>query len=155
VIGCAAFDSVRGRRAGPGGPIHQDTHWRVDHRPAPALVLGYLVVKTTRHVESLAALGEAEAVGLGPILRATCLAVEAELGAERGMFLSDRAASGTRSGGRRLRHAPGQRSSAVALAALGYEWRGANGVPGRRSAGRTRARATCTSWRSAAPDRVP
>jgi diadenosine tetraphosphate (Ap4A) HIT family hydrolase len=83
VTGCAACDSVRGRRAVPGGPVHVDPSWQVDHRPGPALVLGYLFVKTTRHVESLAELNEEEAAALGPVMRATCRAVEDVLGAQR------------------------------------------------------------------------
>jgi diadenosine tetraphosphate (Ap4A) HIT family hydrolase len=83
VTGCVACDSVRGRRPVPGGPVHRDDLWQVDHRPGPTLVLGYLFVKTTRHVESLAALSREEAAALGPVLRATCRTVEEVLDAER------------------------------------------------------------------------
>jgi diadenosine tetraphosphate (Ap4A) HIT family hydrolase len=83
VSGCVACDSVRGRRPVPGGPVHAGLLWQVDHRPGPALVLGYLFVKTIRHVESLAELSRDEAEALGPVLRATCRAVEDVLGAER------------------------------------------------------------------------
>lgn len=52
----------------PGGLIYETPCWRVEHCIGP-LGLGTLIVKPVRHVRSVGALLEDEAIGLGPLLR--------------------------------------------------------------------------------------
>lgn len=65
---CLACDLAEGRTPLPGGRIHETNHWLVEHCVGP-LGPGTLVVKPRRHVTSVAALSEAEASELGPLLR--------------------------------------------------------------------------------------
>lgn len=75
IEGCMACDILAGRLRPPGGAIYEDAYWLVDHQCQPVEMAGYLIVKPKRHVEHLADLTPEEAASLGPILRATCLAL--------------------------------------------------------------------------------
>lgn len=80
---CLACRANRGELHPPGGIIYDDGRWRVEHMLAPAVVAGWLIVKTVRHVESLAELTETEAGALGPLLARVTAALEAATGADR------------------------------------------------------------------------
>jgi diadenosine tetraphosphate (Ap4A) HIT family hydrolase len=80
---CIACQANEGRLHAPGGVIFDDGLWRVEHMLAPALLPGWLIVKTVRHVESLAELTHAEAGALGPLLTRATSALEAVTGADR------------------------------------------------------------------------
>ena len=67
VVGCIACDLTSGRLGLPGGLIAATAHWRVEHCVGP-LGVGTLLVKPSRHVESVAALSADEAAELGPLL---------------------------------------------------------------------------------------
>lgn len=67
----------------PGGVIWDDGLWRVEHMLAPAVLPGWLILKTVRHVESLAKITPAEAAALGPLLHRLTAALEAETRADR------------------------------------------------------------------------
>lgn len=80
---CSICDQVAGRAVAPGGSIHDDGLWLVSHHPGPQADPGELIVQTRRHCESLAALTDAEAAALGPVLQATVAAVERVIRPER------------------------------------------------------------------------
>lgn len=80
---CMACRANRGELHAPGGVILDDGHWRVEHMLAPAVLPGWLIVKTLRHVESLSGLTEAESAALGPLLARVTAALEGVTGAER------------------------------------------------------------------------
>lgn len=80
---CMACRANRGDLHAPGGVIWDDGRWRVEHMLAPAVLAGWLIVKTVRHVESLADLDAGEAAALGPLLARVTAALEAETGVER------------------------------------------------------------------------
>jgi AhpD family alkylhydroperoxidase len=71
---CLACQLANGERDLPGGLIHGTRFWRVEHCIGP-LGLGTLVVKPVRHVTSVGALLDEEAVELGPLLRLTSMIV--------------------------------------------------------------------------------
>jgi diadenosine tetraphosphate (Ap4A) HIT family hydrolase len=70
-----ACEANAGERAAAGGVIYQDNFWRLEHILSPAPLAGWLVLKPLRHCEGLDELTEQEAAGLGPLLRAACLAL--------------------------------------------------------------------------------
>lgn len=74
IDGCLACDLTRGRRALPGGRIHETAHWVVEHCVGPFGV-GALIVKPLRHCEHLWELTATEASELGPLLRRATEAV--------------------------------------------------------------------------------
>jgi diadenosine tetraphosphate (Ap4A) HIT family hydrolase len=76
VPGCLACDLAHGRRVLPGGLITETGGWRVEHCVGP-LGVGTLLVKPSRHVESVADLSRDEAVALGPLLSKTADVVTA------------------------------------------------------------------------------
>lgn len=80
---CVACQANRGELVAPGGVIWDDGLWRVEHQLAPAVLPGWLILKTLRHVESLADLTREEAAALGPLLQKLTAALEAETGADR------------------------------------------------------------------------
>ena len=80
---CPICDEVAGRRAAPGGAIYDDGLWLVSHHLGPYTDPGELIVKLRRHAESLADLSDAEAVALGPLLRAAAEAVDRVVRPER------------------------------------------------------------------------
>jgi diadenosine tetraphosphate (Ap4A) HIT family hydrolase len=77
---CVTCRSNRGEVASPGGVIHDDGLWRVEHAFEPVPLAGWLVVKPLRHVESVAELTDAEALALGPLVQRTSAALTAALG---------------------------------------------------------------------------
>jgi len=83
VSGCVACEANAGVRAAPGGVIHQDDFWRLEHLLSPAPLAGWLVLKPLRHCEGLEELTEEEANNLGPLLRAACTALQAATGAAK------------------------------------------------------------------------
>ena len=71
---CLACDLTAGVRPLPGGLIHREDGWLVEHCVGP-LGLGTLVVKPARHVTAVADLDEDEAVQMGRLLRDTAAVV--------------------------------------------------------------------------------
>lgn len=67
---CEACELSDGRSLLPGGLIHRQHGWRVEHCVGP-LGLGTLIVKPERHVTAVGDLTVEEATGLGPLLRST------------------------------------------------------------------------------------
>lgn len=76
VVGCLGCDLLAGRRALPGGIVHQTPSWVVNHVVGP-MNLGTLIVGARDHVVSVADLDAAAAAELGPLLRDTARVVEA------------------------------------------------------------------------------
>lgn len=70
-----ACDVIEGRVQAPGGVIHEDEHWLVDHSVSPVMLAGFLIVKPKRHVEHIADLLPEEAASMGQVLRDTSLAL--------------------------------------------------------------------------------
>lgn len=81
--GCAMCDEIAGQVTPPGGVIHDDGLWLVSHHTGAYTDPGELIVKLRRHAESVADLKVAEAVALGPVLRAAVAAVERVVQPER------------------------------------------------------------------------
>jgi diadenosine tetraphosphate (Ap4A) HIT family hydrolase len=81
--GCVACEANAGQRAVPGGVIHQDAGWRLEHALSPAPLAGWLVLKPLRHCEGLEALTEAEAASLGPLLHHAGAALQVVTGAAK------------------------------------------------------------------------
>ena len=71
---CPTCDSVAGRKPAPGGVIHDEGGWIVDHCIGP-LGVGTLIVKPRRHVTAVADLTKAEAAALGSVLVRTAQVV--------------------------------------------------------------------------------
>jgi diadenosine tetraphosphate (Ap4A) HIT family hydrolase len=82
-MSCLGCDVVAGRVHPPGGVIREDAHWLLAHSVSPVLLRGWLVLVPKRHVEDVGALTAAEALGLGPVVRAASAALQTALGAER------------------------------------------------------------------------
>ena len=80
---CTACRVNRGELHPPGGVIYDDSHWRVEHMLAPAVLPGWLIVKPVRHVESLGELTPVESAALGPLLARVTAALERVTGTER------------------------------------------------------------------------
>ncbi len=80
---CRICDQVAGRISAPGGPVHDDGNWLVNHHTGTHTDPGELIVMLRRHAESLAELTAAEARALGPVLRNAVAAVERAVGPER------------------------------------------------------------------------
>lgn len=80
---CMACSANRGELHPPGGVIYDDGLWRLEHMLMPALLPGWLILKTVRHVESLSELTMAEAAALGPLLHRATKALEMATGADR------------------------------------------------------------------------
>jgi diadenosine tetraphosphate (Ap4A) HIT family hydrolase len=70
----------RGEVPTPGGVIHEDELWRLEHTFEPIPMVGWLVLKPLRHVESVAELTEKEAAALGGLVRRASAALTAVLG---------------------------------------------------------------------------
>jgi diadenosine tetraphosphate (Ap4A) HIT family hydrolase len=80
---CMACRANRGELHPPGGVIYDDGLWRLEHMLMPAVLPGWLILKTLRHVESLSKLTMAEAAALGPLLHRATRALELATGADR------------------------------------------------------------------------
>jgi diadenosine tetraphosphate (Ap4A) HIT family hydrolase len=74
-VACLACDLAEGRFPLPGGRIHSEGGWLVEHCIGP-LGVGTLVVKPERHVLRVSELSEDEAHALGPVLRRVAAAVD-------------------------------------------------------------------------------
>lgn len=79
---CLACQLATGERNLPGGLIHGTSLWRVEHCIGP-LGLGTLILKPVRHVTSVGALLDDEAVELGPLLRQTSMIVSQLVNADQ------------------------------------------------------------------------
>lgn len=66
---CVACRANRGAIVAPGGALYDDGLWRLEHTFEPIPMVGWLVLKPIRHVESLADLTADEAAALGPLLQ--------------------------------------------------------------------------------------
>lgn len=66
---CVACRATRGEIVAPGGALYDDGMWRLEHTFEPIPMVGWLVLKPLRHLESLADLTPDEAAALGPLLR--------------------------------------------------------------------------------------
>ena len=80
---CVACRANRGEIVAPGGALYDDGLWRLEHTFEPFPLVGWLILKPLRHVESLAGLTPEEAAALGPLLRRITAAMLAELAPER------------------------------------------------------------------------
>jgi diadenosine tetraphosphate (Ap4A) HIT family hydrolase len=79
---CLACDVTARRIVPPGGTIHEEGGWLLEHAISPVPLKGWLILKPKRHVEHLAALNPDEAQALGPLIvkvsRAMMKALEPE-----------------------------------------------------------------------------
>lgn len=66
---CGTCRANRGDIKTPGGVIYQDALWRLEHTFEPIPLVGWLVLKPLRHVESFPDLTDGEAESLGPLIR--------------------------------------------------------------------------------------
>lgn len=66
---CVTCRANRGEIPAPGGVIYEDALWRLEHTFEPIPMVGWLVLKPLRHIESIADLTLDEAAELGPLLR--------------------------------------------------------------------------------------
>jgi diadenosine tetraphosphate (Ap4A) HIT family hydrolase len=80
---CPVCEELAGRVSIPGGVVYRNEWWEVAHHPSPWTDPGELMVKARRHVESLAELTSAEAMALGPVIRAAVAAIERVVRPER------------------------------------------------------------------------
>jgi diadenosine tetraphosphate (Ap4A) HIT family hydrolase len=80
---CGTCKANRGELAAPGGVVYEDAHWRAEHAIEPIPMLGWLVVKPLRHVESWAELTAEEADAFGTISRRLSRAIVATTGAAK------------------------------------------------------------------------
>jgi diadenosine tetraphosphate (Ap4A) HIT family hydrolase len=76
VPGCISCDILAGRRTEPGGAIYENEYWHVGSVISPVVWRGFLIVKLKRHCEHLAELTRAEAEAMGPIVQASCQALQ-------------------------------------------------------------------------------
>jgi len=82
---CLANNGVE--RINPGPTIYKSTHWLVEHiYPCPSL--GWLVIPTRRHVESLSELSGQEWMELGGILQRSSELLRAALDYEKEYLIS-------------------------------------------------------------------
>ena len=81
--GCLACDVTARRIVPPGGTIHEEGGWLLEHAISPVPLRGWLILKPERHVEDLAALNQAEARALGPLIEKVSKAMMKALGPER------------------------------------------------------------------------
>jgi len=65
---CLTCRFNRGELPAPGGVIHEDDLWQLQH-VEPVALLGWLVLKPLRHVEAFADLTAEEAATFGPLAR--------------------------------------------------------------------------------------
>jgi diadenosine tetraphosphate (Ap4A) HIT family hydrolase len=76
---CVACRANRGEITAPGGVLYDDSLWRLEHTFEPIPMVGWLVLKPLRHVESMADLTPDEAAALGPLLRRIAQAMDETL----------------------------------------------------------------------------
>jgi len=76
IPGCTSCDIIAGKRVEPGGVIYENEYWHIGNAVGrPTIWRGFLIIKLKRHCEHLAELTPEEAATLGPVVRATCLAL--------------------------------------------------------------------------------
>jgi diadenosine tetraphosphate (Ap4A) HIT family hydrolase len=73
----------RGELRAPGGVIHNDALWQVEHILEPLPMLGWLIVKALRHVTAFADLTDDEAATFGPLVRRSMAALQRATAAEK------------------------------------------------------------------------
>lgn len=81
--GCLACDVTARRISPPGGTIHEEGGWLLEHALSPVPLRGWLILKPKRHVEHLAALNEDEAQAMGPLIAKVSQAMMKALRPER------------------------------------------------------------------------
>jgi diadenosine tetraphosphate (Ap4A) HIT family hydrolase len=67
----------------PGGTIHDEGGWLLEHAISPAPLKGWLILKPKRHVEHLASLNADETRALGPLIEKVSKAMMNALEPER------------------------------------------------------------------------
>jgi diadenosine tetraphosphate (Ap4A) HIT family hydrolase len=72
---CGTCRANRGEIPTPGGVIYQDELWRLEHTFEPIPLVGWLVLKSLRHIEVFADFTDDEAATLGPLIRRTTAAM--------------------------------------------------------------------------------
>lgn len=77
---CGTCRYNRGELPAPGGTIYDDGVWNLQHIGEPLPLVGWLVLKPIRHIESLAELSPEEAVSFGPLVRSASRVLTDELG---------------------------------------------------------------------------
>lgn len=80
---CVGCQANRDEILAPGGALYDDGLWRLEHTFEPFPMVGWLILKPLRHVESLADLTPDEAAALGPLLRRITAAMMATLALAR------------------------------------------------------------------------
>jgi diadenosine tetraphosphate (Ap4A) HIT family hydrolase len=76
---CLTCRANRGEPSTPGGVIHDDGLWRLEHAFEPVPLAGWLIVKPLRHVEAFSDLTAEEAAAFGPLARRATSALMAVL----------------------------------------------------------------------------
>lgn len=80
---CLACDVTARRIVPPGGTIHEEGGWLLEHAIGPVPLKGWLILKPKRHVEHLAALNPDETQSLGPLIAKVSRALMNALEPER------------------------------------------------------------------------
>lgn len=80
---CKTCKANRGELQAPGGVIHRDELWQLEHMLEPLPMAGWLIAKPRRHVTAFSALTDDEAATFGPLVRRTMAALERVTGAEK------------------------------------------------------------------------
>jgi diadenosine tetraphosphate (Ap4A) HIT family hydrolase len=80
---CVSCQANSGALLAPGGVLYDDGLWRLEHAFEPIPMVGWLVLKPLRHVESLADLTSEEAAALGMLLRRIARAMDDTLAPAR------------------------------------------------------------------------
>ena len=83
VDSCGTCRANRGKIVAPGGVIHDDGVWRLEHVLEPIPLVGWLVLKPWRHVESMANLTDDESLGFGLLSRRVMAAMRDVLHPEK------------------------------------------------------------------------
>ncbi len=73
---CGTCRANRGDLTAPGGVIYDDGVWRLEHVLQPIPMVGWLVLKPWRHIESMAELTEEEAASFGTVSRRAMAAMQ-------------------------------------------------------------------------------
>ena len=82
-VECKTCKANRGELEAPGGVIHTDELWQVEHMLEPLPMAGWLIVKPLRHVTAFADLTDDEAATFGPLVRRVMAALQRVTGAEK------------------------------------------------------------------------
>lgn len=80
---CVACRANRGEMPTPGGVLYEDGLWRLEHSFEPIPMIGWLILKTQRHVGAVADLTPEEASALGPLLQRITQAMTEVLAPEK------------------------------------------------------------------------